>query len=405
MTLTDVQPRTQELFKQMGTGNLYREAYSRGMGLSMYLEQLDPSNGYNDGLDAFSRMMKVAGIKTRSNPDLGYYADRLEAFDRDENTRALVHEWATRAWKRAQTGRDVNTRAIYGSDDQPVGSVLHQIVYDNMPRYKQIAPAIPLSELVAVATPVDGTIYEAFYLTDDTANERRVRVAAGAEIPRAKLTGGDHTIKLRKFGRVLEATYELLRHSPIDLVQLHIQRMAVQAEIDKVAAAMDVLINGDGNSGTSATNYNLTTLDPTATAGTLTLKGWLAFKLTFVNPYALTAAIVQSPVGLQLMTLNSGSANIPLVNYQGNAATFGTFQPINLTLADTTRLGISTDAPSLKILAIDARFGLQFLQEIGGSITEIDKFITRQTNAIVMTEVDGFAVYDANAVHVLNVNA
>ena len=40
--------------------------------------------------------MRCANIKTRTDAARGYYADRLEAFDRDEQTRALLPEWVIR---------------------------------------------------------------------------------------------------------------------------------------------------------------------------------------------------------------------------------------------------------------------------------------------------------------------
>jgi hypothetical protein len=65
--------------------------------------------------------------------------------------------------------------------------------------------------------------------------------------------------------------------------------MAVQAEIDKVAAVIEVLVNDDGNNN-AAIVHALTGLDPSTTANLLTLKAWLAFKVKFTNPYMVTAA-------------------------------------------------------------------------------------------------------------------
>jgi hypothetical protein len=261
-----------------------------------------------------------------------------------------------------------------------------------------------LAEVIAITTPIDNDTYRAYYLTSDSSASSMTRVGEGAEVPRVKLVGGERAIDLYKFGRSLEATYEQLRRQRVDKIAMHIQRLAVQAEIDKLAKVIDVMVNGDGNSGTSATNYDLTTLDTAATAGTLTLKAWLAFKMKFANPYMATTALVNEGIALQMVLLNAGSANVPLVTIGGMSG-FGSFTQINNGLADGVRLGWTSDAPSLKILAFDNRFAVERVTEVGADITEIERFTTRQTQVLTMTEIEGYAVIDAGAAKTLDVNA
>jgi hypothetical protein len=398
-----MRPRSQDILDQMGS-SMYRRAYERGMSLSAYLERIDPSEQYKDGLDGFGRLMKVAGIVTRSNPGLGYYADSFSEFEKTPQTMALVHEWARRQWKRAATGKDPSTRSVFlSTEDNALNSWMRQYQDAATPRFRAVAPAIPLDELVAITTPIEGDAYRAFYLQDETEAERLVRVAQGAEIPRAKLVGGDQTIRLHKYGRALEVSYETLRRQRIDMVAFHIARMAVQAEADKVSSALDVLINGDGNAN-AAQVFDLTDLDPDATAGTLSLAGWLAFKLKFMNPYAITTALVQEGTALQMMLLNTGSANIPLIAIQ-NASGFGSFRPINPGLADAVGLGWTADAPASKVVAFDNRFALERVVEVGAEISEVDRWITRQVQVLTITEVEGYAVLDAHAAKVLDIAA
>jgi hypothetical protein len=400
--ITDVTARPTETLAQMSP-EVYRAAYKRGMSLSAYLEVQDPSEGYNDGLDAFQRLLKVANIRTVSIPEMGVWADEFDAFGQSDQTRALVPEFFARAWRRAATGREVMTRALYSSSDNVSGTAMFPIAYAAAAREKQIAPAIPLAELIAVTTPISGGVYEAYYLTDVTAQERKVRVGEGATVPTAYLTGGDHAIKLLKYGRSLEVSYEVLRRQRIDRIALHIARLAVQAEADKVAAVITTIVSGDGNTSTSATNYNLTVLDTGATAGTLTLKGWLNFKMQFANPYVCTHVLCQAADALSLMLLNAGSANIPLVAIQ-NAAGLGGFQHINPGLADNTRLGWTSDAPANYIVGIDARFAIERVYEMGADISEIERYASRQTQALIMTEVEGYDVFDQNACKTLHIS-
>src|SRR5262249_33622800 len=144
----------------------------------------------------------------------------------------------------------------------------------------------------------------------------------------------------------------------IDKVAFHIARLAIQAEVDKVVAVLDTMINGDGNAGTAATSYDLTDLDPSTTPGNLTLRAWLAFKMKFQNPYIMSAALAQDLVALNLMLLNTGSANIPLVMLPVGAG-LGGFTTLNRSLGDAVGIGWLTEAPASKVVAFDPRFAIE----------------------------------------------
>lgn len=395
-----------DLYDHMQGANLYREAYKRGMSLTAFLDKENPKPK-DEELDAFGRMLRHADIKITSDPENGYWADPFEKFYDDPRSIALVPEFTARVARKVRFGDPANQRLLYTGDQFAPGSVVRPYIDAAQARYFQMQPAIPLSEMVSITTPIEGDAYRAFYLTQDTtgASYRMYRVAEGSELPRARLTGGDHTIHLHKFGRALEATYEQLRRQRIDVIALHISRMALQAEIDKVAAVLDVMANGDGNSSTAATVYNLSSLDSNAVVGQLSLAGWLAFKLKFVNPYAVTTAIAQDNIVLQTYLLNTGTANIPLAVLDGGRGTYGGLTAINPGLADAVRIGHTTAAPANKIVAFDRRWSIERVTEVGGDITEVERLISRQTQLITLSEVEGYAIFDQAATKILNVNA
>lgn len=412
MSVTQVRPRTQELLAQMKDGKLYRRAYEEGMNLSTWLEREDPSEGYKDGLDAYSRMLKVSDIIVRSIPQVGIWADTMEAFEQNDNTRALIPEWIARQARAVAYGARPESsgigrlRDIFLSDDYAANTIMRPYVDDPTPIVQQITPQIPLAALVARTTGIKGVDYRAFYLTRVTQDLRQVRVVESTEVPKSKLSGGEHTITLHKYGRALETSYEQIRRLQIDLVAVFIQLMAVQAEVDKVDAALDVLVNGDGNSGTSPTVSALTTLDTDAAAGTLTLAGYLRWKMQFKNPYVMTAFLGQEDSILQALLLTTGTANLPpaLISQQ-LAGGFGGFTPINPNLSNNIRVGWLASAPSLKLVGFDQRMALEHVTEIGGDITEIEKFANRQTQELIMTTVDGFRTLDPNATNILDIDA
>jgi hypothetical protein len=314
--------------------------------------------------------------------------------------RVLLTEFFARTWRKVSYG---GRRDVYLSDDYAPGTALRPWV-DTDPRLSQdIQPAIPISELVAQTTAITGSLYRSLYITYDAAALRMFRVGESANIPIATIAASPRTIQLHKYGRGLRASYEALRQMTVDMLALHIAWMAVQSEIDKLAAILAIIVNGDGNSGTAATNYNLTTLDPAATAGTLTLKGWLSFKMKFANPYMLGTALMTEATALQLALLNVGSGNIPLANFNAGGM-MQTLTPINIT-SDAVRYGWTSEAPALTIVGFDPRIAIERVVEIGADIQEMARNIENQTEVVTMTETEGYAVIDPNGTKTLSVNA
>jgi len=371
-------PRSQEMFRTISP-NTYREAYGQGMTLTEYLnvelkDEVEASRRDGSNMDGFELLMKQAGIRTQPYGPWGLPASTYEDFQKTDESRALIPEWMARQWRSVSFATD--QRALYLSNDEIPGSLANPYADASTPRYQQLQAAIPLTELVAFTTPITGAVYRAHFLSSTAAERRMVRVGEAAEVPRVRLVGADHTVQLYKYGRALEASYESLRRMRIDRIGYWIRMLAIQAEKDKVSTVADVLVNGDGNTGTSATNYNLTTLDSAATAGTLTLKAWLNFKMQIESPYAVTTALARNDIVLQMMLLNMGSANVPAVMINALSG-FGGLTAINPGLGDNVRVGWTTDVAANKILAFDNRFAVERVYEVGADIQEVERYATR----------------------------
>ena len=214
----------------------------------------------------------------------------------------------------------------------------------------------------------------------------------------------ERDVFLYKFGRAIESTYEALRRLPLDRAAIEISLIANQVEVDKLAVILDVILNGDGNAGTAMLSYNLSDLDPAAPLGKPTLEAWLEFKLRFENPYMLTTLIGQRNGIIKAMLINTGTANVPLVVVAPWIGVGG-FRPINNSLGDDVRYGVTNDAPSLKWIGLDKRRAIEQVYEIGANITEMERFATRQTETLVMTETVGYAKMDKRATKGVNLNA
>lgn len=389
---------------------MFRDAYEHGMSLSGLLERLDPTEpGDKTGLDAFGRVMQHLQIATRSVPEAGVYADVWrEVFDESPERRLLGREWMHRQWRRAAYGADPSTARATDtllSADYAVGTPFMPWFDQLQPRISMLTAPIPLARLVAITTPITGTAYRAVYLIDPDPNSLRfVRVGETGEIPKMLLRESTGNVSLYKYGRGIAASYEVMRRQRLDRVQLEIGLMATQTENDKVATVLDVMLNGDGNSFTAPTAYNLTTLDPSTTAGTLTNKAWLAFKLKFPAPYTLTSALMQESAALSLATLTTGTANwfAGVVAGQEN---WGGLAPMQDLMQRNVEFGWTADAPANKIIGFDRTRAIERVVEIGSDITEIERHASNQTQDIYMTEVEGYDVIDPKSVKVLVLNA
>jgi hypothetical protein len=225
------------------------------------------------------------------------------------------------------------------------------------------------------------------------ADVRLLRIGETADIPRASIRTSEQLIRLHKYGRAIEVSYEAVRRVPIDKVGLFIAKAALQVEADRVAQAIDVLLNGDGNSGTSADNFNQSALD---TGVVPTVKGLIAFKSKFKPPYRLTHLFAREAelVNLQMLTMPNSN---PLLRQVASDLGFGSLDAMQ-DLANGRVLYGQTDAVAAGVyLGIDSRYALERITEIGSDIQETTRFIERQTELMTFTENDGFGLLDSNA--------
>jgi hypothetical protein len=388
----------------------WRRALDNQVSLSVQMQR-DLACDENIPLDAFCQTLMACGIRTRSLQGEGIQASTWADFCATPATRALAIEFARRQFLAPMMGRRIDTRRVeevrnfddnrglVKSNDFPINSAQNPYYTDPVPRWDAPLQAqIPVSELIALETGITANAYRAVYLVHDTNAQRLVRVGEGAEIPRTKIVSGQQALTIYKFGRALESTYEENRRMTIDHMGFLFGEMGIQIELDRLLAIIDVLLNGDGNSGPPP-EYQQEVLDPAATTDDLpTLKSWLGFKMKFPNPYAMTTVLTTELLALQLMLLNTGSTNIPLLVAYPDA--FGGVEAINQQLRQGVRLGWSSDVTAHKIIGFDARRCIERVYEVGAEISETENFILNQTKVVTMTMVEGFAIRDKNAVKI-----
>lgn len=407
VTVTAMSPAEihQRLSNKESAIAMQKDAIQAGVRFGRFLEMVNPSEK-GDVLDAFGRQLREANIVTESDQIAGYWASEGSCFVDDPAGIQLYPEFFARQWQRVMHSNraeqeEIAKRAILLSSDSVVGSWDAPYADATSVRWRnRVRPPIPLSELVAITTPIRGGDYRTVYMNYDPEEVRMFRVGESASIPITELSASENTIRLRKYGRGIRASYEEMRRLRVDKIAWFIRWTALQAQIDKIAAIVNVAVNGDGNPATAATEYNLLTLDPTATPGELTLAGWLSFLMQFSEGYTMSTALARINEALQILLLNTGSGNVPLA--QQPLGGLGTRVSIINNTADGLRLGITTQAPSQKIVGLDASVAIEHVQEIGATISEMERKIENQTQLLVMTEVETFAILDPGAIKVLD---
>lgn len=345
--------------------NSYREALNEGMNLTAFLEQRDPSTE-DDGLDAFERQLARFGIRTQGDHTKGIYADKVERFYASDTPQSwiLFPEYLNRQMRMAALEQDFT------------------------------------ADLIANTVGINADVYRTIYAdTTDVETFRMKRVTEGAEVPTAKLLTRENTINLYKYGVRLEATYEAVRRMQVDQLQVHLNRIALQTNLDKMASALAVIINGDGNNNAAPT-YPATAFDSTSTTG-ITWKAWIGW-LMELYPYIVTTVAGNKAAILEVLTLQYPQADpLMILSSLSQAGGFQSRVELQPGVFTTVKLIINDALPAKTLVGIDRRFAIEKVDEIGGTMTETDKIIRQQLSEIVMTEVTGFGKIYTEASQVL----
>jgi hypothetical protein len=387
------------------------DARKQGMTLSAFLETLDPTDRYSPSepesqMDAFQRQLARYDIRTASNPYTGQLAHTWgRFFESDElgtkeERAALAAEWLSRQYRinsvrnlsnvqwagKFNRGSGFVDAGVRAPNDAPLGYVLFPPATAPELRYQQLQPsALPF--LIARTRYENAQNFFGLYL-DDTqaeANARLSRTSEYASLRRFRFDTSEKSVSVKKYGGLLEMSYEQMRRMSLDMVSWAIMYIAAKADNDKEATAIDVLVNGDGNSGSAATSTSGSTLDGAA-SGALTLKMYLMWTMLWKRPYSVNTIVGRDAALVDLLLLNAGSANIAPVMLLGQNAPGVT--RINLVRNTTDGVAAidSDQVAANTLLGINRETALEMIMETGSEIVETDRVIDGQYTQIAFSE-------------------
>lgn len=335
-----------ELYK---TINIDKSMYNRkGKTFSQVLEELDPSTNYKntplEKLDAFGRQLKRFDIKVS-----GAQSDMVEKFFQTSSSAALFPEYVSRAIKLGM----------------------------------EYADALP--DITATVTKIDGMDYRSIVSDPDDDTKSLKVVSEGAFLPQTTIKTQENLVKLLKRGRMLVSTYEALRFQRLDLFTVTLKQIGAYIARTQLADAVNVLVNGDGNSnGAKVINASA--------SGTLKytdlVKLW-----TELTPYELNTLLVPTALMEKILAMPEMQDSQATLDFHGTGRMI---TPMGAKLIHVPTLD------SDKIVGIDKTCALEMVQA-GDVLVDYDKLIDRQLERATVSVISGFAKLFNDASVVLKV--
>lgn len=335
-----------ELYK---TINIDKSMYNRrGKTFSQVLEELDPSTNYKntplEKLDAFGRQLKRFDIRVS-----GAQSDMVEKFFQTSSSAALFPEYVSRAIKLGM----------------------------------EYANALP--DITATVTKIDGMDYRSIVSDPDDDTRSLKVVSEGAFLPQTTIKTQENLVKLLKRGRMLVSTYEALRFQRLDLFTVTLKQIGAYIARTQLADAVNVLVNGDGNSnGAKVINASA--------SGTLKYTD-LVRLWTELTPYELNTLLVPTALMEKILAMPEMQDSQATLDFHGTGRMI---TPMGAKLIHVPTLD------SDKIVGIDKTCALEMVQA-GDVLVDYDKLIDRQLERATVSVISGFAKLFNDASVVLKV--
>ncbi len=307
-----------------------------GKSFTEVLEELDPTSQYEStalaSTDAYQRQLKRFGIRVS-----GKGSAAVEKFFSTADSAALFPEYVSRAV------------------------------------YQGIEEANALPKIVAAVSDINSYDYRPIVSMATEENKAMTEVEEGGEIPSTAVELQDHTIRLKKRGRMLEASYEAIRFQKLDVFTVTLRQIGAYIAKTQLKDAADVLVNGDGNDNA------ITTLSPAA-AGSLSYADLLTLWQS-LGDYSMTTLLCAPDRMVSLLALEQFQDA-----YAGQSfhATGHLITPLGAEVVCSTAL------PEGTLIGLDRRCALEQVTA-GGVQLEYDRLIDRQLERAAITCIGGFA--------------
>lgn len=323
---------------------LEKGLYTTGKSFTDTLEKLDPSENYRgtalEGLDAFERQLKRFDIKVS-----GHDSDTISKFFKTTDSSALFPEYVSRA-------------------------VMQGVLNDQR-----------VENIIATTTEIDGFDYRSIKPDENQENYSLIEVGEGTILPEMNISVNSELTKLKKYGKMLCASYEAIKFQKLDLFSLTLKRIGESIANSQFVTALGALA---GNKNVE----KFTIAGPELEYSDL-VKLWVS-----MQPYNLNTIISGSNATEKMLNMpqfRDGTAGLDF-HGSGNIIT-----PFGAKVINTTHF-------ENEIIALDKNYALEKVQA-GGIVTEFDKLIDRQLERATISTIVGFSVIFPNSAKVMQPGA
>ena len=301
------------------------------------LTELDADENYVgtelEGLDAYERQLKRFDIKV-SGPN----SDRVEKFFKTTQSAVLFPEYVRRCIKA-------------GMDQASV-----------------------LGHIVAAQTYTDGVDYRGLAITK---NGTDTVISAGGALPITSVTSATSTVAVSKYGRQIQAVYEVIRKQRLDLFGVILKATGAQISSAINNAAANVLYTGAAASTTNAASIAYSDL----------AAFWASMKDHNMTAMLVSPAMMANILALDEMKDCSGDLGNGVVN-----TPYGVKLVKCSGLSDTYAIGVDAGSALEMVLGTDV-------------VVDSEKLISTQIDCIAFSISVGFTKIYPAAVKVLKLKS
>lgn len=330
---------------------IYDEAKSSGKSFSEILEKDDPSENYKgsslEKLDAYERQLAAHDIQVK-----GKQAALVGDFFKTDTSKILFPEFINRNLK--------------------IG----------MNRGKMEAV---IDDVISTTSEIDSNSLKGISVDMNSSDVEYKRVNENSKFPVVIFKTKEQANTLYKIGTSINATYEALRRVKVDLIANTLQIIGFNLSRAMVYEALDVLLNGDGNS-------NPASVVTAGASGTITYTDLLNLEFAFSN---FESEVLIGNKNTMKKVLGISEFRDPLI--AADFLTKGVF-----TTPFGNILKMNDKLPASKLIAFNKKAGIEMLEEKGASLVETSKIINQQFEEIVISKVCGFSKIFPDSAFVLN---
>ena len=349
---------------------MYAEAAARGQCLQEYVNQKFPTDAARFGT-TFQQLCASEGIFLKANTELGIRPSTMQAmFD------GIERQAGTVVREGVPSSRILAPAVIMGA------------VEDKLVADLNMTPAA-FDKLVAYDETIDRERYEQPVINMAKPEAGRSQVTTqGVEPPTMMtLSLSEKSYKIPTFSLGLEITDEAVKALKIDFVAMSLARQAAIQRNERANGYMLALLNGDldNNDGSlSSLGYsvNASTLDASATGGTLTQKSWIKYLMR--NGTRRKINWIVCDIDSALATENRTGRPTIQTDNPNSARIDTTFNVANPTWPTQVNLFLTQDTnwPALTMMGLDSTAAIRRVRNLSADYAAIEAYVMKKTKAM-----------------------